>query len=218
MPTLENEASQGNARSRSTPTAARTLRSASHPIVGWMIVLSLMCTEAVAMTLDEALVETYGDCYDPTGSNCSCTDIDLSSSGLWGTIPSALSACTDINNQLCVFSALSSCTMIDQTLVQATPAQTSNPSSENSSEPHRRSLIIVADCSVARPPLCPRSQETRPKQSQRHDTVRAQQPHKPGLPVRPRSGAPRHRRAADDDGKDHRPTFGAILRAPSSHV
>ena len=67
---------------------------------GPLLTCAAICAAvAVATTLDEALVENYGDCYDPKGLHCTCTD----SLELWqgdeftGTIPSALSACAGLS-------------------------------------------------------------------------------------------------------------------------
>ena len=47
-------------------------------------------------SLKAALESNYGDCYDATGSSCSCYYFYLENGGYTGTIPAELSACNSI--------------------------------------------------------------------------------------------------------------------------
>ena len=49
-------------------------------------------------SLKAALESNYGDCYDATGSSCSCYYFYLENGGYTGTIPAELSACNSISD------------------------------------------------------------------------------------------------------------------------
>ena len=75
----------------------RELSLYSHMVAILVTAMLILVRFIDATTLEAQLVETYGDCYDPTGASCSCTgSIRLSAQGITGTIPAELSACTGI--------------------------------------------------------------------------------------------------------------------------
>ena len=85
----------GSVRTRRIACAQSTEHSYLRFVVWWLMA-TMMLVYVGATTLTAQLASTYSSCYDPTGSSCSCTSIELDSQGLPGTIPTELSACTDV--------------------------------------------------------------------------------------------------------------------------
>ena len=86
--------------------ASKRLRKARGPSSGaspppaillHVALMMMMMVPVHTATLESELIQTYGDCYDPTNAICTCVDeIEFSSNRITGTIPSALSACAGV--------------------------------------------------------------------------------------------------------------------------
>ena len=84
-------------------TATHPLLTARGVLAGLMRMLTVWTTLVVmkeplavsGTTLSSELESTYS-CYDPSGSSCNCTSINLHIQGLDGTLPAELSACTTL--------------------------------------------------------------------------------------------------------------------------